>query len=267
MAEQSPKHLLISVVIVAFNEEKYLPVCLAALKAQSFPKDDYEVTVVDNNSTDKTSEIAKEFGAKVISEKKQGYVFALNRGMREASSDIIAVTDADTKVSPNWLSTIKEAFIEENVVAVTGISKIKTGINIFDFLANCVSKLCAVITLMIGKPNVNGFKFAVRKDAFEKVGGLNEKFLMSPDVDLGIRLTKIGSFFHLLREVFTKRLSKSLTFPIFARRIPKSTSGLIKNSSFNPPTFINASFLTAKLNPFTFGFPIINVMTANNLKA
>ena len=225
MGGQSPKHSLISVVIAAFNEEKYLSLCLDALGKQTYPRDRFEVIVVDNNSTDNTSRIAKKFGAKVIFEKKQGYVFALNRGMKEAKSDIIAVTDADTEVFPNWLSIIEEAFKEEDLVAVTGISKIKTGINIFDFIANSAFKLFAVITLMIGKPNVNGFNFAVRKDAFKKVGGLNEKFLMSPDVDLGIRLKKVGEdklLDNLLVNTSLRRWKKD---PIFV--LPEYIKGYI----------------------------------------
>ena len=182
----------ISVVVPAFNEEKYLPLCLRAQKAQSFPKNNYEVIVVDNNSTDSTAKIAKDFGATVISEPKQGYVFALNRGMKEANGAIIAVTDSDTQVYPNWLSLIKEAFDEENVVAVSGIAKVNTGSSILDLIMNSIFKLFAIITAMIGKPNINGFNFAVRRDAFKKVGGLNTDFKMSPDVDLGMRLKEIG---------------------------------------------------------------------------
>lgn len=182
----------ISVVVAAFNEEKYLPLCLASLKAQTFSKDDYEVIVVDNNSTDNTVKIAKNFGAKVIKESKQGYVFALNRGMKEASADIIAVTDADTQVYPDWLSVVQKAFYDDKIVIVSGISRVQTGINVFDFIANSSFKLFTKVTLAIKKPNVNGFNFAVRKKAFEKVGGLDERFQMSPDVDLGIRLMKIG---------------------------------------------------------------------------
>lgn len=56
-----------SVVIPAFNEEKFLPNCLKSLKEQDFK--DFEIIVVNNNSIDKTAKIAKEFGARVIFEK------------------------------------------------------------------------------------------------------------------------------------------------------------------------------------------------------
>jgi glycosyltransferase involved in cell wall biosynthesis len=56
----------ISVVIPAYNEERYLPACLKSLQKQTYPSDRYEVILSDNNSSDSTSEIAKKYGARVI---------------------------------------------------------------------------------------------------------------------------------------------------------------------------------------------------------
>jgi glycosyltransferase involved in cell wall biosynthesis len=70
----------ISVIIPAFNEEKFLGNCLFSLKEQNFK--DFGIIVVDNNSTDKTAEIAKKFGAILVSEKNQGVAFARNRGVQ-----------------------------------------------------------------------------------------------------------------------------------------------------------------------------------------
>lgn len=188
---KSQNHPLITVVIPAFNEEKYLRHCLEALKKQSY-KSNYETIVVNNNSTDKTLQVAKEFGAKIILEKKQGYVFALNRGMEEASGDIIAVTDADTQVSSDWLSIIDKAFKNPKVAAVTGVVKLDYKSKLVSISLSALYTIFINISTFIGKPNLAGFNFAVRKNAFLKAGGVNTKFEMSPDVDLGIRLGKMG---------------------------------------------------------------------------
>lgn len=184
-------HPLITVVIPVFNEEKYLRYCLEALKKQSY-KSNFETIVVDNNCIDKTAEIAKEFGARIISEKKQGYVFALNKGMEEASGDIIAVTDADTQVSADWLSIIDKAFKNPRVAAVTGVVKLDYKSKLVSISLSALYTIFINISTFIGKPNLAGFNFAVRKNAFLKAGGVNTKFGMSPDVDLGIRLGKMG---------------------------------------------------------------------------
>ena len=186
------KKPFISIVVPSYNEEKYLPNCLTTIANQKFPKNEYEVIVVDNNSTDRTSQIAKKFGAKIIKEKKQGYVFTLQKGMSHAKGKIIAVVDADTELDSNWLEIIEKAFMDPKVVAVTGRVNLDTKSKLFNISTSALYTLFLHISSFIDKPNLTGFNFAVRRDSFLKVGGLNMMFEMSPDVDLGIRLNKIG---------------------------------------------------------------------------
>jgi len=88
---------IISIIVPAYNEEKYLPKCLWALTHQDF-KLPYEIIVVDNNSADKTKKIAKKFGARVVFEKKKGLLKARDKGIKSARAELIAITDADTLV-------------------------------------------------------------------------------------------------------------------------------------------------------------------------
>ncbi len=183
----------ITVVMTAYNEENYLPKALTSVFSQiNFPKENYEVIVVDNNSTDKSAQIAKNFGARVISETKQGYVFALAKGMNQAKGEIIAATDSDTVVAEDWLSQIAKSFEDKDVVAATGMADMRN----LNFLARNISYLIFYIfvkfNFLIGKPHLSGFNFAVRRQALEKAGGINTKYLMSPDVEIGLRLKKYG---------------------------------------------------------------------------
>ncbi|MGB9637557.1 MAG: glycosyltransferase, partial [Microgenomates group bacterium] len=77
------KKPLISVVIPAYNEENYIEDCLRSVLAQDFPKKDYEVIVVDNNSTDNTASFVKNNFSEVrlVQEKRQGVVFARIKGV------------------------------------------------------------------------------------------------------------------------------------------------------------------------------------------
>ncbi len=195
---------LISVVIAAYNEEKDLPHCLTAITTQDFPKDDYEIIVVDNNSTDKTAEIAKSFGARVVQEIKQGNTFAVKKGMDSATYEIIANTDADTVVFPDWLATIKEIFKDEKVMAATGTAYVKSGNRFLDFLYRKLYEVFIGFNFLVGKPHMTGFNMMARKKVYDEIGGIDEKFTMSPDVDLGLRLAKKGKI------VFSTKL-KALT--------------------------------------------------------
>ncbi len=187
----------ISVVIPAYNEEKYLPECLDTLNNQLYPRDKFEVIVVDNNSKDNTAKIAREKGFKVHTETKQGYVHALNSGLKEAKGEIIAVTDADTEVAPDWLAEIAQGFADPRVVGATGSVRVKEKSRLESVLSSGCYNLFVRINFLIGKPHLTGFNLAVRAKALNEIGGLNVNFTMSPDVDMGLRIKKLGKVIFL----------------------------------------------------------------------
>ena len=197
---------LISVVIAAFNEEENLPKCLDALVSQNFPKDKYEIIVVDNNSVDKTAEIALSYGAEVVKEEKQGNTYAVKKGMDSVSGEIIAMVDADTIVEKNWLSDIAKTFEDENVAGLTGMGYIRSGNKLLDVFEQKFYEYFLKINFLIGKPHITGFNLAVRKSAYDKIGGLDARFTMSPDIDLGLRLKTQG------KVVFDKNIKVVTSF-------------------------------------------------------
>lgn len=116
--------LTLSVVVPVYNEVDQLPHCLDSLLAQS--EDILEIIVVDNNSTDGSIELARNYASKytfikIVREKKQGLVPARNRGFLESSGDIIARIDADTRVCTGWAVAIKQYFVTRPAIqAISG---------------------------------------------------------------------------------------------------------------------------------------------------
>lgn len=108
----------ITVIIPAFNEEQRIATCIEHVLNQTEKAD--EILVIDNNSKDKTAEIIKKYPVRYILEKEQGIIPARNRGFNEATGDIIARTDADTRVPSDWIQKIKKDFAERDILAVTG---------------------------------------------------------------------------------------------------------------------------------------------------
>lgn len=116
----SKKTLVLSIVIPAYNEEGYISRCLDSIAAQTLSP--HEVIVVDNNSIDKTVEIAQQYPfVKVIHEKRQHQVFAQAAGFNKATGDILGRIDADSILPPDWIEKIIKAFADDpKLVAVTG---------------------------------------------------------------------------------------------------------------------------------------------------
>jgi glycosyltransferase involved in cell wall biosynthesis len=113
----------ISVVIPAYNAARFLPRCLESVFAQTLKPD--EVIVVDDGSTDNTAALAAELGARIISRPNSGPAAAKNTGIRNASSEWIALLDADDMWAPEKLER-QAACIQSDTVLVY------TGIRIFD---------------------------------------------------------------------------------------------------------------------------------------
>ena len=94
----------ISVIIPAHNEQKYLTQCLESLVSQDYPKDMYEIVVVDHNSKDNTCKIAEAFGVKVIDQNAGPVGAVRNAGAKQANGELLAFIDADCVAPVDWLS-------------------------------------------------------------------------------------------------------------------------------------------------------------------
>lgn len=113
---------IVSVIVVTKNEEKNISQCLDSLVAQDYPKDAYELIVVDGASTDRTRDICQRYPVRLIITKQSGISHQRNKGIELARGEFVAFTDADCNVDKSWLrkllGQIREA--DGSVVAVGG---------------------------------------------------------------------------------------------------------------------------------------------------
>ncbi len=104
--------LEISVVIPTFNRKQYLLETLASLANQTFPCDRFEVIVVDDGSTDGSSEIASQefpFALRCIRQENQGDALARNNGAKHGRAELLVFLDDDILVEPNYLAALYRA--------------------------------------------------------------------------------------------------------------------------------------------------------------
>ncbi|SRR5260221_2739940 len=185
----------VSVVIPVFNEEQYLPVCLDSLMAQKIKAD--EIIIVDNNSTDNSVKVAKKYPVRIVREKQQGITPTRNRGFNEAKYEIVARTDADTKVPKDWIKKIKKHFNDKNIVAASGPThfydlpkqiSVKAALNVHKTYFRLMKQILKYDCLF-------GPNMAIRKTAWEKIK--NEVCLddekVHEDIDLTLHIRPYGT--------------------------------------------------------------------------
>lgn len=170
------KHLSvvkISVVVPFYNEEAYLDECIAALLDQDYPRELYQVIMVDNNSTDDSAAIAARHPeVTLLSEPTQGDYAARNRGVSAADGEVIAFTDSDTAPRPDWLRAIAAAMSDRDTMLLTGTLDFASDKRDLTLAASYESEKTAFVYSRRVKETYFGYtcNMAVRASAFERLG-------------------------------------------------------------------------------------------------
>jgi glycosyltransferase involved in cell wall biosynthesis len=111
-----PSSTLVSVIVAAHNEERYVGRCIRSLLAQRFPREKFDIIVVDDGSTDRTQAILTTFGDNIIvlrNDSNLGLPASLNRAITSTHSRLVVRVDADDYVNQNFLEVLY-MFLTEN---------------------------------------------------------------------------------------------------------------------------------------------------------
>jgi len=183
--------MFISVVIPAYNEEMYLPACLRALRRQTFPAERYEVIIVDNASTDATAAVARRWKARVVTEPCKGVSRARQAGFQAALGPIIASTDADTQVPPDWLTRIAAHFEGDPALGgVYGPVHWPDGRPVERLMLRYPGAWALWASNRAGRSLWWGSNFTVRQEVFWQVGGFPVDWPSGEDTDLSLRVSR-----------------------------------------------------------------------------
>lgn len=179
----------VSVVIPTLNEEEHLSACLDALTQVDYPKEQLEIIIVDNGSTDATHEISRKYTRNVFVQAK-GTVAALrNFGAEKATGDILAFVDADCLVAKDWLRNAALYFNQLNVVAWGAPPEIPDDPTWVQKTWSYVRQKSRTVQESEWLESMNLF---VRQTDYWKIGGFNEKLITCEDVDFGYRIRQQG---------------------------------------------------------------------------
>jgi Glycosyltransferases, probably involved in cell wall biogenesis len=221
----------ISVVIPAFNEEKYIEKCLKSLRDQKFDGN-YEIIVADNSSEDNTVKVVEKYADKVVVHERGSISFGRQKGAEAARYPAIAFTDADTFIAPDWLARLSASLERENVVGVHGQLMPLDGNTIENGFCRYVLPPYSTFMVGINQPCVPGSNFAVMREAFHKVGGFNTKLVTAEDVELCKRIKREGRFLfnrNAIVYVSTRRIRKWGYFRLLTFHISNTIKILVLN--------------------------------------
>jgi len=215
--DQRGDHLRFSIIVPAYNEGAYLGRALYSLQRQDYDGN-YEIIVVDNNSTDNTAAVAARYGVRVVREPLQGVCAARQRGVDHARGEIIISTDADTTQPRDWLRTIDAGFAaSEQVIAVAGPCRYENPSWWAKAYPTLLFGLVAVIYVLTGFVfYISATNIAVRRRAFP---GYNPKLTQGGDeLDLLRRLRRRGQVKwerHNVVITSARRLERGLLYNFF----------------------------------------------------
>jgi len=183
----------VSVVVCAYNAADTLEDNLQSLERLTYP--DFEIILVNDGSKDRTGEIARSHpGVRLIDIPNGGLSAARNVGLAEASGEIVAYTDADTRVDPDWLTYLVQPFLRSDVVASGGPNVVPAD---DPPMAQSIARAPGGPTHVLLDDriaeHVPGCNMAFRRNALLAIGGFNPIYLRAgDDVDVCWRLQARG---------------------------------------------------------------------------
>ncbi len=182
--------IMFSVIIPAKNEAGMIGQCIRSINDKSnYPKNDFEIIIVDNGSSDNTVDIAQSEGAIVFVKPGLTISGLRNFGASISKGSILVFIDADCTVNPDWLKTARK-YIERSDVVCFGSAPVipekptwvqKTWFKVRT-RGECVSEVRWL-------ESMNMF---VRKEIFQMINGFDESLVTCEDVDISYRLSKYG---------------------------------------------------------------------------
>jgi len=180
----------LSIVVPAYNEERLISDCIGSIRSAIAAQDgtdfEAELIVVDNNSTDRTAEIATELGTRVCFEQVNQIARARNAGADAARGRWLMFVDADSLVSPALLTDIL-ALIESGATIGCGSTVRMDGLPFWGRIALTVWNGVSIVFRWAA-----GSLFVCRADAFQEVGGFSRALYAAEEIDLSMRLKKWG---------------------------------------------------------------------------
>jgi len=197
----------VSIIIPVYNDPEGIKDTLNSLVSQNYPKEKYEIIVVDNNSTDNTTEVIKGFVREnptlvklLVENRIQGSYAARNKGIKSAMGEIIAFVDADMWMDKEWLCEVINEMKSNNINYM--------GCNVI--ICSKENSLVGCYDQIFGFPIAHFLEndhfaptccLVVKKFVFDRVGLFDSRLISGGDFEFGNRVYDCGIGLHYAQNI------------------------------------------------------------------
>lgn len=199
----------VDIVIIARNEETFLPRCLDSLQSQDYENGTIGIVVIDNNSTDRTKLIAEERGVQVLSCPERCPAILRNRGIERGTAPAVAFLDAHCIPHQQWLSLMTSAMFHPSIGGVQGAT------TWYDDRERPLSEATSSARL---KGSIYGSRSILPwiltgnalylREALERVDGFTEELIRCEDTDLSWKILLKGYYIAYQKDAFLSHYEK-----------------------------------------------------------
>jgi glucosyl-dolichyl phosphate glucuronosyltransferase len=230
---------LFSIVICTYNRAELARQAIASVLAQDFSKSQYELLILDNNSSDHTPAMAQEFcqaypNVRYFLEDKVGLSHARNRGWQEAGGEYVAYIDDDCKVPPTWLRAASKVIGQVHPAAFGGpfypfYNSPKPAWFKDEYGSHVQGQEMRPLK---DREYLDGMNMFIRADALEQSGGFNPNFGMKgkkiaygEETDLIYRLREHAEKIYYVPEVFVYHLVRAEKMSLWTNLVMSFSGG------------------------------------------
>jgi cellulose synthase/poly-beta-1,6-N-acetylglucosamine synthase-like glycosyltransferase len=207
----------ISVIVPAYNVDTTIGACLDALRHQTAPREEYEIIVVDDGSTDQTRRIAESRGVKILTQPNRGAAAARNLGAQNACGDLLLFIDADSVPDARWIEAMVAPFADASIAGASGEKKTRQ--------TNLVARFTQFeyefkYDRMVAHGSIDFIDSSTagyRRDVFLSSGGFDTTLMEAEDTELSYRLAERGHKMVLVRDAIVYHTHPE-SLPEFLRR-------------------------------------------------
>jgi len=223
--EQQAKLPFVSALLVTRNEQDYIEIALTSYIEQTYPKDRYEIIVIDGESTDNTLDIVRDikkkcetevFKISILNNPKHILASGWNIGIKAAKGEYVIRIDAHAKAFPNFIEKNVETMSQVDAACVGGklITKTIQGNN--ETISKVLSSPFGVGNSSFRVSDKAGFVDTAvyglyRKTIFDEVGFFNEKYARNQDLQMHSRIRKHGGKFFFNPEIQSEYYARNTT--------------------------------------------------------